>query len=90
MKIKVTLPLFLLIFSFSSFAQNAPLQKVTDPYFKLVRPEFKGDLAYETVAFVEQYWRLAGNTGFNKTVFRIAERLEAAGYVLEEKANDSD
>ena len=80
----------MLIFSFSSFAQNAPLQKVTDPYFKLVRPEFKGDLAYETVAFVEQYWRLAGNTGFNKTVFRIAERLEAAGYVLEEKAKDSD
>ncbi|TXD79483.1 M28 family peptidase [Algoriphagus ratkowskyi] len=87
---KPTISLYLLLLSISSFAQNAPLQKVTDPYFKLVRPEFKGDLAYETVAFVEQYWRIAGNTGFNNTVYRIAEKLEAAGYVLEEKASDSD
>lgn len=90
MKIKAIVSVFLFILSISSFAQNAPLQKVTDPYFKLVRPEFKGDLAYETVGFVEQYWRIAGNTGFNNTVYRIAEKLEAAGYVLEEKATDSD
>ncbi|WP_339753326.1 M28 family peptidase [Algoriphagus aquimarinus] len=90
MNIKPTISLFFLLLSISSFAQNAPLQKVTDPYFKLVRPEFKGDMAYETVGFVEQYWRIAGNTGFNNTVYRIAEKLEAAGYVLEEKATDSD
>ncbi|MFC5624177.1 M28 family peptidase [Algoriphagus winogradskyi] len=90
MYFKTSFSLLLLVLSISSFAQNAPLQKVTDPYFKLVRPEFKGDLAYETVAFVEQYWRLAGNTGFNNTVYRIAEKLEASGYVLEEKAKDSD
>ena len=90
MKFKVFFPLFLLVISATSFAQNAPLQKVTDPYFEIVRPEFKGDLAYETVALVEQYWRIAGNTGFNKAVFKIAEELEAAGYVLEENAKDND
>lgn len=90
MKIKAILPLLLLSLSINLFAQKAPLQKLTDPYFKLVRPELKGDLAYETVTFVEQYWRVAGNTGFNNTVYRIAEKLEAAGYVLEEKAKDSD
>ena len=90
MYLKTSFSLLLFVLSISSFAQNAPLQKVTDPYFKLVRPEFKGDLAYETVAFVEQYWRVAGNTGFNNTVYRIAEELEASGYVLEEKAKDSD
>ncbi|MEP0712158.1 M28 family peptidase [Algoriphagus sp.] len=90
MKIKASLLSLLLLLSSVSFAQNAPLQKVTDPYFDLVRPEFKGDLAYETVAFVEQYWRVAGNTGFNNSVRLIAEKLEAAGYVLEEKATDSD
>lgn len=90
MYLKTSFSLLLIVLSISSFAQNAPLQKVTDPYFKLVRPEFKGDLAYETVAFVEQYWRVAGNTGFNNTVNRIAENLEASGYVLEEKAKDSD
>jgi hypothetical protein len=90
MKIKASLLFLLLLFSISSFAQIAPLQKITDPYFKLVRPEFKGDLAYESVAFVEQYWRVAGNTGFNNSVGLIAEKLEAAGYVLEEKASASD
>ncbi len=84
------LSIVFLFISLNTFAQKAPLQKVTDPYFKLVRPEFKGDLAYETVAFVEQYWRLAGNTGFNNTVYGIAEKLEAAGYVLEEKAKETD
>ncbi|REG91586.1 M28 family peptidase [Algoriphagus antarcticus] len=90
MNIKLILSLFFLALSISSFAQKAPLQKITDPYFKLVRPKFTGDLAYETVAYVEQYWRIAGNTGFNNTVYRIAEKLEAAGYVLEEKATDSE
>ncbi|WPR76395.1 M28 family peptidase [Algoriphagus sp. NG3] len=84
------LSIVFLFITLDTFAQKAPLQKITDPYFKLVRPEFNGDLAYETVAFVEQYWRLAGNTGFNNTVYRIAEKLETAGYVLEEKAKDSD
>ncbi|MEB2782226.1 M28 family peptidase [Algoriphagus sp. C2-6-M1] len=90
MKSKAILPIFFLFLASSAFAQKVPLQKVNDPYFKLVRPEFKGDLAYETVAFVEKYWRIAGNTGFNNTVFRIAEQLEAAGYVLEEKATEAD
>lgn len=62
----------------------------TDAYFDLARLEFKGDLAFETVAFVEKYWRVAGNTGFNETVYRIAAKLEKAGYVLEEKASKTD
>lgn len=90
MKFPSFLSIVFLGLSLTTFAQKAPLQKVTDLYFKLVRPEFNGDIAYETVAFVEQYWRIAGNTGFNSTVFRIAEKLEAAGYVLEEKAKETD
>jgi aminopeptidase YwaD len=90
MKTKALLALIALFLSSVSFAQKSPLAKVTDPYSKLVRPQFKGDIAYETVAFVEQYWRIAGNTGFNNTVYRIAEKLESAGYVLEDKATDSE
>jgi aminopeptidase YwaD len=74
------------VFSFNlGFAQSS-FDQTINPYFDLVRPNYKGDLAYETVAFVEKYWRVAGNTGFNETVFRIAEKLEKAGYVLEESA----
>lgn len=43
---------------------------LTNNYFELVRPEFKGEQAYNMTAFVEKYWRIAGNTGFNATVFK--------------------
>ncbi|WP_075351565.1 M28 family peptidase [Algoriphagus marinus] len=77
--------LFLLAFSKLSFAQSS-LDQTINPYFDLVRPKYSGDLAFETVAFVEKYWRVAGNTGFNESVFLIAKKLEEAGFVLEENS----
>lgn len=59
----------------------------TSSYFDTVREVFNGDVAMETTAFVEQYWRIAGNTGFNESVYRIASKLEEAGYILEDKAS---
>lgn len=75
--------------SISCKKDTPPSQGIVD-YFELVSPEFSGDVAMETTAFVEQYWRVAGNKGFNATVYRIQEKLEAAGYVLEEKASPED
>ena len=79
--------LFLLLLSFSklSIAQSS-LDQTLNPYFDVVRPNYSGDLAFETVAFVEKYWRVAGNTGFNESVFLIAKKLEEAGFVLEENS----
>ncbi|WP_373397553.1 hypothetical protein V8V91_23855 [Algoriphagus halophilus] len=84
--------LFLLLFilSVSVFSQKRSLLQTTNSYFELVRPKFEGKEAYETVAFVEKYWRVAGNTGFNNTVYRISSKLEEAGYVLEEDATNED
>lgn len=82
--------LFLVLFSIAAFAQKQTLDQTTQSYFDLVRPEFKGDIAYETVAFVEKYWRVAGNTGFNQTVKLISSQLEEAGYVLEENSKEED
>ena len=62
----------------------------TQEYFDIVNQELTGDLAYETTAFVEKYWRVVGNTGFNKSVYRIAEQLEKDGYVLEDNAPEDD
>lgn len=90
MKFQSLLLLLLSLTFQQAIAQKSPVQKLTNSYFELVRPEFKGDLAYETVAFVEQYWRIAGNTGFNNSVNLIAEKLEVAGYVLEENASEND
>lgn len=59
-------------------------------YSDVINTEFTGDLAYETTAFIEKYWRIVGNTGFNKSIYNVAEQLEKAGYVLEEKATPND
>jgi len=55
-------------------------------YFDMVRPEVTGDLAYETTAYVEQFWRLAGNAGFDSSIYRIVSELQRAGYVPKENA----
>ncbi|WP_299156614.1 M28 family peptidase [uncultured Tenacibaculum sp.] len=59
-------------------------------YFDVLNKEFTGDLAYETTSFVEKYWRVVGNTGFNKSVYKIAEELEKSGFIIEEKATSND
>ena len=79
----------MLYFSFLTGCSQHPKETSID-YFELVRPEFSGQLAYETTDFVEDYWRVVGNTGFDKTIYLIADTLKAAGYVLEEEANTSD
>lgn len=59
-------------------------------YFDLVRPLFSGDRAYDQVAFMDQYFRWPGNTGFNASVHRVEGILKDAGYVEESKASPSD
>ncbi|TLP77361.1 M28 family peptidase [Maribacter sp. ACAM166] len=79
----------LLCFSFLIGCSQYSEEKSVN-YFELIRPEFTGKLAYETTDFVEDYWRVVGNTGFNNTIYLIADTLKAAGYVLEEKASTTD
>ncbi|EGV43144.1 M28 family peptidase [Bizionia argentinensis JUB59] len=83
--------LFLFVFSFAFVsqiqAQGLKKQATKESLDQIIAENFTGDLAYETTAFVEQYWRVVGNTGFNKSINFVAKHLEAAGYVLEEKAS---
>jgi aminopeptidase YwaD len=62
----------------------------TSNYSDIINQEFTGDLAFETTSFVEKYWRVVGNTGFNKSIYKIAEELEKVGYILEEKASEEE
>lgn len=64
-------------------APRAQQPGVIDNYYSLVRKEFQSKNAYATVGFVEKYWRLAGNTGFNATVFEIEKILRSAGFKKE-------
>lgn len=83
-----------LLFIFSLFSFFLGHSQIVDNgnnhYFKIVRPAFDGTLAYNTTEFVAQYWRVPGNTGFNKSVDWIATELKKAGYVLESEAQSTD
>ncbi|WP_431292808.1 M28 family peptidase [Pedobacter sp. P26] len=72
----------LLIAGLACYAQNP-----TDGYFKLIRPGFQEKNAYETTAFVEKYFRVPGNTGFNASIHYVENILKKAGFV-EQKQNE--
>ena len=75
--------LFALLFaSIGAFAQTQ-----TANYFKLTRAAFNEKNAYATTAFVEQYFRVPGNTGFDASIHYVENILKKAGYV-QEKANE--
>lgn len=84
-----------LVFLFTSlialgWSQEKPSAVTTEDYFNLLREHISGEKAYETTAYVSQFWRVVGNEGFNKSIFKVAADLEAAGYVLEEKSTKTD
>jgi Zn-dependent M28 family amino/carboxypeptidase len=55
-------------------------------YFELINKEMSGDLAYRTTSYVEKYWRVVGNSGFDSSIYEVVRNLKELGYVLEEKA----
>lgn len=81
----------ILLFSVSLFvACNTNHELKPSEYADVINQEITGELAFKTVSFVGKYWRVAGNTGFNESVYRIAAQLEKDGYILEEKATNND
>lgn len=48
-----------------------------------LRKEFSAGNAYTTTAFIEQRWRLAGNAGFNESIYYVEEILKQAGFKKE-------
>ncbi|MBX7120119.1 MAG: M28 family peptidase [Gemmatimonadaceae bacterium] len=67
-------------------AQPAAAGSPTAPLHALVAPRFSGDSAFRTVAFLDQFVRWPGNRGFDASIAHLVERLEAAGYVREDRA----
>lgn len=77
---KNVLSFLLILCSSFAFAQK---QGAVDSYYPLLRSIYNGGNAYETVAFVEKYWRIAGNTGFNESIYHVEKILKSAGFVKE-------
>lgn len=84
--------IYFLLFSllFINCKKETSIKLSSKNYADEINKEFTGNLAYKTTSFVEKYWRVVGNTGFNKSVYRIEEQLIKDGYVLEENATDED
>jgi hypothetical protein len=73
-------------FAFLCIPFRAEAQSI-DEYFDLARAEFRGENAFESVAYIEQFWRLAGNSGFDKSIYHLEEKLKQAGFEKEGAAN---
>ncbi|MFT3826975.1 MAG: M28 family peptidase [Chitinophagaceae bacterium] len=74
-----------IVFSMLCSAAQAQQLKQEKEYFNVLRSNFHEQNAFETVAFVEQRWRLAGNSGFNESIYRVEKILQDAGFVKETK-----
>ncbi|UAM98153.1 M28 family peptidase [Polaribacter litorisediminis] len=86
---KHIIPFLLSTLLFINCKKEQPEILYTTNYSDIINQEFTGDLAFQTTSFIEKYWRVVGNTGFNKSIYKIAEELEKAGYILEENATES-
>ncbi|NNE70180.1 MAG: hypothetical protein HKN29_07415, partial [Rhodothermales bacterium] len=70
-------------------SMDEPAESPTAGLAAMVADEYSGDLAFETVAYLDQFVRWPGNRGFNASIRYVAAGLEAAGYV-EDPEGSSD
>ena len=59
----------------------APLPAGAERAYQAVKDRVDGNAAMEVVRFMDQYWRISGNPGFNASVDHIRDGLQSAGVV---------
>ena len=69
-------------------AQSAQsrLPATAERAYQALTTRFDEKDALSVVSYMDQYWRLAGNPGFNASIDNIRERLAAAGYRTDSNA----
>lgn len=88
---KAFLTLLVCFAASGTFTVNAyQFPEFAEPYYKMVDETFDKQSAFNTVAFVEKYWRVVGNEGFDKSIYHVVEKLKKAGFVEESSAGASD
>lgn len=75
---------FLLLLAISA-TLSAFSQQAFEKYYTDLRSEFSAGNTHTTTAFVEQRWRLAGNKGFDESIYYVEKILNEAGYKKEVK-----
>lgn len=82
--------LILCLFSVTSSALAQTHPPLIKPFYDLVDREFSGEKALETVAYIEQYFRVVGNKGFNNSIYYVEEILKREGFKEESIATSDD
>jgi aminopeptidase YwaD len=70
-------------FSAAAVLSQAPAERLphtAERAYRAVSARFDERDAMSIVSFMDQYWRIAGNPGFNASVDHIRDRLRSAGY----------
>jgi hypothetical protein len=57
-----------------------PLPPSAERAYRAMTTRVNGFAALDTVRFMDQFWRIAGNPGYNSSIDYIRERLRAAGF----------
>lgn len=83
------LALLIIAFFGCQKTSNEPQLSASD-YAVAINEKFTGDMAYATTGYVEKYWRVVGNSGFDSSIYEIKRNLEVAGYVSADKASVTD
>ena len=79
---KLSVVLLLILVGGTAFGQDTKSNTIEN-YYPLLKNAFDGNNAISTVAFVEQRWRIAGNIGFNESIFFVEKILQQAGFKKE-------
>ncbi|WP_207511965.1 M28 family peptidase [Longitalea luteola] len=79
----LTLSLTILLLLWANCPARAQAAAREKKYFNQLQKTFDEQQAYNTVWFVEQRWRLAGNSGFNESIYHVEKILQQAGYKKE-------
>ena len=79
-----TLPLFFFCLSQTCLWSQNP-EAVIDQYLKIAQEEYSDKNAFETTKYVANFWRQAGNPGFDSSIYKIQQQLELAGYQEEKE-----
>lgn len=69
---------------------NSVHHPMVEPIFEHVDTEFDENMAFNTVAFVEQYFRVVGNNGFNESIYYVENLLKDQGFIRETSVSKSD
>jgi aminopeptidase YwaD len=74
--------ILLIIFAAAVTSAPAPTQTIpagAERAYRSIKDRVDGTAAMEIVRFMDRFWRISGNPGFNASIDHIRDRLQAAG-----------